>query len=61
MLLDSQHIASRSRDAKRRFSLEKTAKFTMARAFFKGSWVRDLRIYRNLRYEILKEQDYDWS
>lgn len=41
MLLDSQHIASRSRDAKHRFSLGKTAKFTMLKALFKGSWVRD--------------------
>ena len=61
MLLDSQHIASRSRDAKRRFHLGKTGKFSVARSLFKGSWIQDLKTYRNLRYEILKESDYDWS
>lgn len=36
-------------------------KFSRSKALNQNSWVRDLKAYRNLQYEILKGLEYDWS
>ena len=69
MLLDSHHGASHAWEAKHHFKVKRYtelkpgffAGFSFFKTFLSKSWLRDLKAYRSLQYESLKELNYDWS